>query len=53
MVRGGRLPLSGNVEVDETFVGGKEQGGKRGRGTGKKSIVLFAVELHDEVDTRL
>lgn len=47
MVRGGRSPLSGNVEVDETLVGGKEKGGKRGRGAGKKSIVLIAVEVHD------
>lgn len=47
MVRGGRSPLSGNVEVDETLVGGKEKGGKRGRGAGRKSIVLIAVEVHD------
>ncbi len=47
MVRSGRSSLSGNVEVDETLVGGKEQGKKRGRGAGKKSIVLIAVELHE------
>ena len=47
MVRPGRAPLSGTVEVDETFVGGKEQGGKRGRGAGKKAIVLIAIEVHD------
>ena len=47
MVLGGRSPLSGNVEIDETFVGGKKQGGKPGRGAGKKSIVLIAIELHE------
>lgn len=34
-----RLPLSGTVEMDETYVGGVERGGKRGRGA-KKEIVL-------------
>ncbi len=47
MVRDGRSSLSGNVEVDETLVGGKDKGGKRGRGAGKKSIVLIAVEIHE------
>ncbi|MFA5384289.1 MAG: IS1595 family transposase [Eubacteriales bacterium] len=44
MVNTGRKPLSGVVEVDETFIGGEEQGGKRGRGT-SKSIVAIAVEI--------
>ncbi len=45
MVNTERKQLSGDVEVDETFVGGKEQeqGSKRGRGT-TKSIVVIAVE---------
>ncbi len=47
MVRPGRRPLSGNVEVDETLIGGKEQGGKRGRGSGRKAIVVIAVEVLD------
>jgi len=34
------------VEVDETLVGGVEQGGKRGRGT-SKSIVVIAVEIKE------
>lgn len=34
-----RLPLSGTVEMDETYVGGVERGGKRGRGA-EKEIVL-------------
>jgi transposase-like protein len=44
MVRTDRKPLSGNVEVDETFVGGVERGAKRGRGA-HKCIVVIAVEL--------
>lgn len=44
MVNVERSQLSGIVEVDETFVGGEEHGGKRGRGT-TKSIVVIAVEI--------
>jgi len=46
MVRPGRSPLRGWVEVDETYVGGTEKGSKRGRGAEKKEIVAIAVELH-------
>lgn len=46
MVDAERKPLSGNVEVDETFIGGVKQGGKRGRGSGK-SIVVIAIEIID------
>lgn len=46
MVRIERKPLAGNVEVDETLVGGIEHGGKRGRGT-DKCIVVIAVEIKD------
>lgn len=46
MVRAEREPLRGDVEVDETFVGGVEHGGKRGRGT-EKSVVLIALEVKD------
>lgn len=42
MVDAERKQLSGNIEVDETLVGGVEQGGKRGRGT-TKSIVAIAI----------
>ena len=44
MVRAEREQLTGNVEIDETFVGGIEHGGKRGRGT-SKNIVVIAVEI--------
>jgi len=44
MVRAERRQLSGEVEVDETMVGGVKRGGKRGRGTAK-SVVLIAVEI--------
>ena len=44
MVDDNRKQLPGNVEVDETLVGGVKQGGKRGRGT-VKSIVVIAIEI--------
>jgi transposase-like protein len=43
MVRPDRDRLSGTVEVDETYVGGKRPG-KRGRGAAGKSLVVIAVE---------
>lgn len=43
MVRPGRDLLSGSVEIDETYVGGKAEG-KRGRGADKKHIVVIAAE---------
>lgn len=46
MVRPGRDRLGGCVEVDETYLGGTEVGGKRGRGAGGKEIVVIALEVH-------
>jgi transposase-like protein len=43
MVRPGRDRLSGEVEVDESYVGGLAPG-KPGRGAEKKAIVAIAVE---------
>ena len=44
MVRPGRERLSGPVEVDETIVGGVEEGGGR-RHLGKKALVAIAAEV--------
>ncbi len=44
MVRPGRERLSGYVEVDETYVGGEEEG-TSGRERYKKAIVAIAVEI--------
>ena len=41
MVRQGRDRLSGNIEVDEIFVGGEKHDGKRGRGASGKALVLY------------
>lgn len=46
MFDGERKQLSDNIEVDETFIGGAKQGGKRGRGA-VKSIVIIAVEVKE------
>jgi transposase-like protein len=43
MVRPGRDRLSGSVQVDETFMGGKKSG-KRGRGTEGKQLVLVVAQ---------
>jgi transposase-like protein len=39
------------VEVDETYVGGEEHEGKRGRGTENKSLVVVGVELTESTKT--
>ena len=46
MVHPGRDRLAGDVEVDETYVGGEEEG-VRGRLTHKKAIVAVAVEVKE------
>ena len=43
MVRPERERLTGEIEIDETYVGGPEEG-KRGRETEKKAIVVVATE---------
>jgi len=42
-----RTRINGQVEVDETYVGGPTTGGKRGRGT-EKAIVVVAVERRNK-----
>lgn len=44
MVVPGRELLHGEVEVDETYVGGEEPGLRGGRARGKKALVGIAVE---------
>ena len=39
-----RYALQGMVELDDTYIGGKKQSGKRGRGARSKVPVLVAVE---------
>ena len=43
MTSSGNFPLTGDVEVDESYIGAKSEG-KRGRGAEKKSLVVVAVE---------
>lgn len=45
MVNSSRTKLSGVVEVDETYIGGEETGGKRGRGSENKSLVVLGIEI--------
>ena len=46
MVRPGRDQLHGRIEVDETYLGGSDVGGKRGRGSEGEEIVVIALEVH-------
>ena len=52
MVRPGRDRLAGEIEVDETYVGGPEEG-KRGRAIEKKSIVVVAAEKNGRAIGRI
>lgn len=52
MVRPGRDRLTEKVEVDETFVGGVEEGGGR-RHIGKKALVAVAAEVRGAVIGRI
>ena len=45
MVRSDREKLSGIIEVDEEYIGGTLEGGKRGRGSENKQLVAVAVQL--------
>ncbi len=40
--------LSGVIELDDAFVGGKTTGGKRGRGSEKKTAILVACEQKED-----
>lgn len=52
MVRPGRDQLSGEIEVDETFVGGVEKGGGR-RHIGKKALVAIAAQTDGKAIGRI
>jgi transposase-like protein len=45
LVGPGRELLSGQVEVDQTYIGGEEPGLSGGRAKGKKALVAIAVEV--------
>lgn len=45
--------LSGHVEIDETYIGGRKKGGKRGRGAPGKTIVMGMLERDGDVITRV
>jgi transposase-like protein len=45
LIRSGRELLSGQVEVDETYIGGEEAGMAGGRAKGKKALVVIALEV--------
>jgi len=53
MVNPHRTKLSGKVEVDETYIGGEENDGKRGRGTENKALVSIAVEINGKKPGRI
>jgi len=52
MVRPGREPLTGKVEVDDGYVGGEERG-VHGRETKNKAVVAVAVEVKGQAAGRL
>ena len=45
----GETPLGDTVEADETYVGGKRSGGKRGRGAPNKTIVFGMLERGGDI----
>jgi transposase-like protein/ribosomal protein L37AE/L43A len=53
MVAPERDPLKGEVEIDEFFLGGHEEGLKGGRQHGKKALVGIAIEVRGQGSGRL
>ena len=53
MVAPERDPLEGEVEIDEFFLGGHEEGLKGGRQHGKKALVGIAIEVRGQGSGRL
>lgn len=44
-----KVPLKNTVEADETYIGGKNRGGKRGRGSENKTPVFGMIERKGEL----
>jgi hypothetical protein len=40
--------LSGKVQIDDAYLGGEHQGGKRGRGSENKAPFIAAVQVNDD-----
>ena len=49
----GENPLDGEVEADETYIGGKTSGGKRGRGSPNKTIAFGMLDRDGELMTKV
>ena len=45
----GEWPLDGDIEADETYVGGRTTGGKRGRGAPNKTVVFGMLERGGDI----
>lgn len=45
-------PFDGDVEIDESYFGGKMKGGKRGRGSENKTAVLGIIERKGKLEVR-
>lgn len=48
----GDTPLSGEVEIDETYIGGKKSG-KRGRGASGKTVLFGMMERNGDIITEV
>ncbi len=48
----GEDPLSGSVEIDETYIGGKKKG-KRGRGANGKTVLFGMMQRDGDVMTKV
>lgn len=48
-----RSALKGTVEADETYIGGKNRGGKRGRGSESKTPVLALMERSGKMHAKV
>ena len=49
----GEHPLDDDVEADETYIGGRTTGGKRGRGAPNKTVVFGMLERDGDVMTKV